>query len=111
MSNPSGIWKVVNSILNPTVSTTSLTFLEEAREIRNEKEVADVFNGYFVDKIRKLRDGIKKENVEDPFKRLKNKRKANDAKFSLHTISENQVQNVISKLKNKNSCGFDGINS
>ena len=106
-SNPSEIWKISKNILNPKTKQ-SFTLVEDGKEIKNDKEIADIFNKYFIDKIGKLRDKIS-ANKEDPLERLKHKYKHHKLRFSLKTVTENQVRKIIKSSKNKKSHGIDKI--
>jgi exonuclease III len=105
--NPSEIWKISNNILNPKTKH-SLTLSEEGKEIKNDKEIANIFNKYFIEKISNLRDRIS-ANKEDPLKKLKEKYKQHKPHFSLKTVTENQVRKIIKESKNKKSHGIDKI--
>lgn len=109
--NPSEVWKIANNITNPPVSSPSMSLMEDDKEVVDDQNVAEIFNTFFVEKIRALREGIDKTRIEDPLWRLKEKMKTSSAKFSLHTVTEQKVEKLITKLKDKNSSGIDGINS
>jgi len=106
-ANPSEIWKISNNILNPKTKR-SLTLSEDGKEIKNDKEIANIFNKYFIDKIGNLRDRIS-ANKEDPLKKLRDRLKHHKSHFSLKTVTENQVKKIIKGSKNKKSHGIDKI--
>ena len=49
----------------------------------DEKEVAEKFNEYFVEKIALLKQDIDKTLIKDPLEKLANKMKNNKNRFSL----------------------------
>ena len=58
------------------------------REINNDREIAEVFNHYFKNKIEELKANIGQEYVRDPLEKLRNKMAGKDLRFSLKKVSE-----------------------
>ena len=77
--------------------------------IENEKEIADIFNDYFIEKIETLKRNINKEYVKDPLEKLKRKMERKNLKFKLKTVTEKKVKKAMLSLKKKKSAGKDGI--
>ena len=102
------IWKVVKDVTNPK-SNSTIRLLEEGKIVEDEKEVADIFNNFFVTKISDLKDNIDSSKVEDPLTRLKKKIESKNLKFSLKTVSEKKVLKAIKAMKSKKSSGLDGL--
>ena len=100
------MWKVVKDITSPRSSAT-INLIEDGKIIEDEKEVADVFNSFFVEKIKDL--NIDHSMVEDPCTRLREKMEPKKLKFSLKKITEKTVLKAIKGMKNKKSSGLDEI--
>ena len=99
---------MVNDINKPK-SAAGITLLENGIKISNEKEVAEIFNVFFVEKIVKLKENIDPNYVEDPLTRLKEKLKGKNLHFKLKTVTEAKVLKTILGLKNKKSSGLDEV--
>ena len=66
------IWKVVKDITNPK-RDSNIVLVEDNKTIEDEREVAEIFNDFFIDKINLLKENIDQSKVEDPCTRLKEK--------------------------------------
>ena len=102
------IWKIVNEISNPR-SGEGITIIENNVKIVDEGKVAEIFNQFFVSKIKNLKDNIDPNYVEDPIARLKSKFEGKKLHFSLKTVTEEKVLKTIQGLKNKKSSGRDEV--
>ena len=102
------IWKIVNDISKPKAGS-GITLLENDTKIVNEEEVADIFNQFFVKKIKLLKENIDVSYVEDPLARLKSKSAGKNLHFSLKTVTKAKVLKTIQGLKNKKSSGRDEV--
>ena len=110
-SNVQEIWKSVNGILRLQKSLhKNLNIVTEDKLIEEPLQVAEKFNVFFKEKIEKLVEGIKNNNL-DPLSKLKTKFQAKDLKFKLKTVSENKGLQILKQLKSKKSFGHDGISS
>jgi DNA polymerase II small subunit/DNA polymerase delta subunit B len=69
------LWKVTNEVLNPRKENDWRIEKEDGEVVTDEKEVAEAFNHYFIDKIFKLNSNIDQNMVEDPLALLKKKMK------------------------------------
>ena len=68
------------------------------------------FNSFFIQKVEKLVESIKK-NKSDPLSRLREKLNGYTLNFTLKTVSETEVLKILKSLKPKRSYGIDGITS
>ena len=71
--------------------------------VSEEEEVAEIFNEFFVTKIKDLKSGIDPVLMEDPIVRLKEKMKNNKQNFSFKTVTREEVIKTINSLKQKKS--------
>ena len=102
------VWKVVNEIMKPKEDKTWI--LKEGEEIiTDEKEIADIFNQFFINKIETLKKNIDKTQIRDPLEKLEEKVKHRGLKFTLRQVSEQKVKKVMDKMNKKKSSGLDGI--
>ena len=102
------VWKIVKEISSPN-RNNNIILNEDGIEITDGKEVAEIFNNFFIQKIEKLKDNIDISIVEDPLERLRNKMQPKNLKFSLQTVTEAKVLKAIKQMKNKKSAGRDEI--
>ncbi len=79
------IWKVIKDLANPK-SDSTIRLVEDGEIIEDEREVADIFNTFFVSKISDPKDNIDSTKVEDPLTRLKKKMDSKNLKFLLKTV-------------------------
>ncbi len=105
----SNIWKVINNVLEKKEKRSKIELIEEGQKLNSDQEVADTLNEYFLEKIRMLKQSIKPELMHDPVKKLRNKMKGKNIKFSFSQVSVKEVERIISKMKTSKSCGLDGI--
>ena len=101
-------WRIVKEINNPKQ--------ESAWKIKNgdvetvdEKEIANTFNKFFVDKVANLKQNIDLSIIKDPLEKLKKKMEGKNLKFSLKPVSEKTVKKAMDQMKKKTSSGKDGL--
>ena len=102
------MWNVVNEVIAPRVKS-QWELNEDGLMIKEELEIANTFNKFFVSKIQNLRTNINQNYVEDPLEKLRKKMVKKNIKFSLKTVSEKKVYKAICSLKRKKSSGSDGL--
>ena len=85
------------------------TLREEGREIHDEKEIAEIFNQFFIRKIEDLKDNINTTQIKDPIEKLREKIGIKKLDFTLKTVTEKKVVEVMGEMKKKKSSGMDGI--
>ena len=59
------IWKVVKEITT-TKSSSNWSLIENGEVIKNEEQIADIFNDFFISKIKDLKDNLDTTIAEDP---------------------------------------------
>ena len=77
-------------------------------------EISNIFNNFFIDKVRKLKEGIDNTFIEDPLSKLEEKMASNGedkntVKFSLKLINKKELTATMKRLKKKTSAGIDGL--
>jgi hypothetical protein len=108
-NNERELWNVANDVLNPRKENSWNIINDEGVEIVEEKEVAETFNKFFINKVEELKKNIEPKDVEDPLVRLAEKMKNNPNKLEFKSISRNQLRTHLKKLKKKKSSGLDGL--
>ena len=104
---PSDFWKTVKTVTLPP-EDQKIEIHEKGEIIRDEKQVADVMCPFFKEKIEIIDSKIPKIDIS-PTSKLEEAFRGKNLKFSLRTVSENQVVKAIKSLKNKSSSGVDFI--
>ena len=74
-------WKVINKVTKPK-EDKQWALKEGEEEIRDEKEIAEIFIQFFIQKIEDLRDNIDATQIRDPTKNLQEKVKAKRLHFT-----------------------------
>ena len=92
------VWKVVNEVTKPREAKT-WTLNKDQMVITDDKEIAEIFNDYFIKKIENLKMNIHTEQIKDPTKKLQEKVKTKNLHFSLKTVT------VMDGMKKKKSAG------
>ena len=108
VANP---WNVVNKVFKTDSRQEKITLKVNETKIDNPKDVANVLNNAFVDKIERLRRGLKVERDRSFLDPLHNSVSSECNKFKLKTVTESQVVKAVKKLKSKKSSGLDDISS
>ena len=100
-------WSLINETLNRNLRKQSTyEFLVDDQMISNPVTIANKFNEYFAHIGSALADKIP---AAPHFNNYLNN--PVETKFSFQTITENKVSNIINKLKNKISYGYDSISN
>ena len=106
--NEGETWKVVNEIIKPK-SESKIVINTIQGETSDEKTIAEMFNAFFVEKIRKLKESIDSNLVKDPLERLKANVKDKNLSFKINSVSPMTVQKLMKQMAKKKSKGKDGI--
>ena len=105
------LWKVTNEVLNPKAASGAEWLIEnkDGVLIKEEAEVAESFNEFFITKVEELKKGIDPNLVEDPLRKLKEKMKDNKLTLEFKTVTQKQLAVHLKKLSKKKSSGLDGL--
>ena len=102
-------WSVIKHILQKNVRCPDSTnVVLNNRMVTNLDEIANEFNKYFVNIGRSLNDRIQSVTTSDDYLLQHNKP---ETTFSFVSVNEVYIDNVINKLKNKSSYGYDTISN
>ena len=103
-------WKTINSILsrNPEKENSPNSINYDGRIISDKKEVLNALNEHFAtigSKIAEQSESMGDTNFTDYLT------SDYESEFHFSSVSQIEIENIISKLKNKHSCGPDNISS
>ena len=102
-------WSVIKNTLQKNVRCPDSTnFVLNNRMITNLDEIANEFNKYFVNIGRSLNDRIQAATTSDDYLLQHNEP---ETTFNFVSVNEVYIDNVINKLKNKSSYGYDTISN
>ena len=107
--NERELWSVANEVINPRKESDWSVVDEKGETIKDEKEVAEMFNGFFIKKVEDLKGNINPRHVEDPLARLSDKLKNLNSKLEFKTVTQRQMKTHLKKLSKKKSSGLDGL--
>ena len=82
--------------------------IEKEKMIESEKELSEIMNKFFPDKVENIEKTIPEYNI-DPTSRLKKKLAGKNLHFSLSHVTEVEVRKAIKRLKPKKSSGLDFV--
>ena len=113
--NSKQAWKLVRGIMGTTKNLSPTAVKDQdGNMVSNPSKLATIFNNYFLDKVRLLREKTNTPAKVDPVVRLQNwliKEKKPIPVFSLQEISRTKLRKLVKKMKGGRSCGVDGIDS
>lgn len=95
--NESEVWKIVKESTAPN-KETAWKLKEGENVVEDESEIADIFHNHFISKIASLKEGIDKEYIKEPLKKLKQKMTGRNLKFELKQVSEKVVKKAIKEM-------------
>ena len=102
-------WSVIKNTLQKNVRCPDSTkFVLNNHIITNLDEIANEFNKYFVNIGKSLSDQIQSVTTSEDYLLEHNKP---DTTFNFVSVNEVYIDNVINKLKNTSSYGYDNISN
>ena len=78
--------------------------------ISKPKEIADSMNHFFISKVKNLQKKLP-EKKNDPLKHLKKIMKKRKSTFKFMPVSQDEVKEIVSNLKNSKATGLDYIDT
>lgn len=109
------VWKALNEILrSELLAKNKLRMTVNGELVEDPKTLAEEFNAFFIKKIQDLVENITRKKNFDPVEKLRERMSEpdkRDLKFTLETVTHDEVADIVKQLKNKTSHGFDGISS
>ena len=114
------VWRTANELLGSVknLSPTNILHKEEGdcnpKMVNNPERIASIFNDFFVQKVKNLRQKSRKEPLTHPVERLRKflaQRDEPPPPFILKKIGFPALRKAIKRMKGKRSCGVDLIDS
>ena len=78
--------------------------------VTSPSKIADIQNEFYINKVRKTRQELPHSNT-DPLEILKHRLSGNTASFSFSAVHPDEVEKIISSLKNSKACGIDHLDT
>ncbi|KAE8740515.1 hypothetical protein FOCC_FOCC013960 [Frankliniella occidentalis] len=98
------MWTIINKETGrERKSHSNIEIIEGEQVLKNPTEVANSFNSYFINSVQALvstPDGSAEKNVNSTC-----------SSIAFTPLTENEVHNIVRRMKNKTSTGVDGIPS
>ena len=107
--NERELWNVAKEVIDPRKENNWNVINDKGENIKNEKDVAETFNDFFINKVEDLKRKINPTHVQDPLEKLAEKLKNIQTSLEFKTVSQKQMRNHLKKLSKKKSSGLDGL--
>ena len=105
--NGNDVWKAAKQVTDP-VSVQKMELNENGEMIKDDQKISNIICKFFKTKIEDIEKSIPVID-EDPIERLRENLKDRNLSFSLHEVTEIQVEKAIRSMKNKKSSGIDFV--
>ena len=93
------------------INTSSPTnLLNQGNLETSPLKMAEIQNRYYIDKVHTIRSNLRGQN-KDPLELLRKKLEGNQATFTTQAVTPEQVEKIITKLKNSKSSGLDNLDT
>ena len=111
-SNPRKAWAAFNSLTRATKPGPPTKLQAGNKLITDKTEMANELNDFFISKVKKLKEKIlTKECPYDPVEHLKSHLPSNLPSLNLVSVTESEVEEVLTVLKSSKSCGCDKLSN
>ena len=107
-TNPSDMWKVAKSILGWCSGGPPTQLYHLGSYISSPSGLATTMNKFFLDKVKKLRDGIP-ETQTDPLAQMRESMASRTCSFSFKPVTEQQMAKIVTGLRCSKATGVDHI--
>ena len=104
------LWKNILGWLNWSSSSSPTKLLCEGNLETSPKKIADIQNRYYIDKVHSIRTSLLGQN-KDPLELLRQRLEGNQASFTSQSVTPEQVEKIISQLKNSKASGMDNLDT
>ena len=108
--NPGDQWQLVLGWLDWKTASSPTQLFHDGRMINKPREIADCQNNFFIQKVAQIRENLPPQ-VSDPLAKLKSLMRTRTCSFKLRSVHPDTVENILSNLKNSNSCGLDSVDT
>ena len=108
--NSAKTWKNVKGILNWQSSGSPSKLFYKGSLRTKSQDIADSQNDFFIDKINQIRSNLPAP-IADPLSKLRSLMMGRQCSFKLDIVHPDQVDKIISNLKNSSAFGLDQIDT
>ena len=105
--NNNSLWHIVKDLVGSKITNTSNTFINEGKEVKDPKEIANMFNSYFVNIGPNLASEINVDQNQGNFSQFLHE--PFDKSLFLRPTNSNEIVKIVQSLKTSKSTGYDGI--
>ena len=102
------MWKMAKSMLGWVSSGPPTQLYHLGNHITSPKGLSTTMNQFFIEKVKKLREGIPQTN-SDPLAKMQESMRNNRYTFQFRPVTEKEVFNLISALRGSKATGVDFI--
>ena len=107
LKDPNQLWKLYSKTINGIYSK-NMMLNDGGRIISNNKDIANIMNNHFKQKIIDLKKSLP-VNVNDPMEKMKSDVGDRRCKFEIQNITISEAKKAIRNLKPKMSSGISGV--
>ena len=104
------MWKNILGWLNWSSSSSPTKLISQGNLETSPSKLANIQNKYYIDKVKKIRSDLQGQH-QDPLQILRLRLAGNKASFSSQAITPEQVEEIISQLKNSKASGMDNLDT
>ena len=106
-------WKTAKATLGIKKNLSPTSIIKNGEHISNPEKMGNIFNRFFVDKVKMLRETTTMEPSTNPVNRLKSwlEHRNTVPNFTLKQINVKILRKILKQMKGKMSFGTDGIDS
>ena len=104
------LWKNILGWLSWSSTSSPTQLYQDGVVVTSPAKMAELQNKYYIDKVRSIRQNMPAQK-KDPLHLLRQKMQGRIQPFSLDSVSPDQVDKIISKLKNSKASGIDMIDT
>ena len=107
-NNPSDMWKAAKGILGWSSGGPPTQLYHLGVYYSSPSGLATTMNRFFLDKVRKLREGIPRTDI-DPLARMRESMANRTCSFSFKHVTVQQVAKIVTGLRSSKATGVDHI--
>ena len=104
------LWKNILGWLNWSSSSSPTKLQSNGNLETSPSKIADIQNKYYINKVHTIRGSLQNRD-KDPLEVLRKVLDGNQASFSTQAVTPEQVDKIISQLKNSKASGVDNLDT
>ena len=104
------LWKRVLGWLSWSSTSSPTQLYQDGVVVTSPVKMAELQNKYYIDKVRTIRQNMPAQK-NDPLNSLRQRMHGKSQPFSLGPVSPDQIEKIISNLKNSKASGLDMVDT